>query len=267
MTPPVDGEITPLTVSAFEAMNAESWKVNAGLWFEGGSATPFRDAMLGEVESLIAAETGRAERPLTLADLGCGDGGFLRRLNNAGFQGGLRGVDFSPQLIALAERELPRADFHTADLCGNRPLPVSGLNIATCLLTLIEIARCERALELVWDAMVPGGLLIISLLDPTVETLRFLEFKRGRPGVRLYDVDGDLAIAAPFEIQGQASPSPYYRFIRPIDRYIAALLKAGFAIEHAAGVRHSGFPFRTQPRGVVIAARKVGAAGATETLA
>lgn len=264
MTQPADGEITPLTVSAFEAMNAQSWKANAELWFEGGSATPFRDAMLAEVESLIAAETGRVGKVLSLADLGCGDGGFLRHLSGSGFPGSLCGVDFSPQLIGLAERECPAADFHIADLCGDQRLPVSGVNIATCLLTLIEIARYQRAIELICESLVPGGLLILSLLDPTVETLRFLELKRGRPGVCLYDVEGDLAIAAPFEVQGQASPGPYYRFVRPVDRYIAGLVEAGFTVEHAAGVRHSGFPFRTQPRGVVIAARKASAGPAAE---
>lgn len=258
MTPPAEGEISPLTIAEFEAMNAQSWQANAQLWFEGGSATPFRNAMLGEVERLITREREAAGGPLRLGDLGCGDGGFLRRLKESGFDGPLHGVDFSPQLIAHARRGLPVADFHTADLCDTAPLPVSGLRIATCLLTLIEIARFERTLQLIRDAMVPGGLLIISLLDPTVETLRFLEFKRGKPDVRLYDVEGDLAIAAAFQIQGQASPGPYYRFVRPIDRYANGLLQAGFSIEQSVGVRHSGFPFRTEPRGVIIAARATG---------
>lgn len=256
-----DEEVTALTVSAFEDMNARSWRANAELWFEGGSATPLRDAMLSQIEGVIAAEAARAGGALTLGDLGCGDGAFLRRLDGLSFPGRLCGVDLSPQLIALAKRELPRAELHTADLCGDCPLPISELNIATCLLTLIEIARCDRAFELAYQAIVPGGQLVITLLDPTVETLRFLELKRGRSGVRLYDVEGDLAIAAPFEIQGQTSPGPYFRFIRPIDYYIAGLLRAGFAIERATGVRHSGFPFRAEPRGVVIVARKVNAAG------
>jgi trans-aconitate methyltransferase len=252
-------EIIPLDAEAFEALNARSWRANAALWSAGAIPTPLRTAMLAEVDAAIANELVSARHPLALADLGCGDGGFLRRLRATGYAGQLLGFDLCPELVALAAKACPQASVEVADLSG--PLPVEGLAIATCLLTLIEMARYRRAIAGTYDALCGNGLLIVTLLDPTVETIRFLEMKRGQEGTQLFRVDGELVIASSFEAEGQRSPMPYFRFVRPVDQYLDALVSSGFAIQEVHGVQDDCFPFQATPRAVIVLARKQGQPG------
>lgn len=247
-------EIVPLDTEAFEALNARSWRANAALWSAGAIPTPLRTAMLADVEAAIAKELVSAPHPLALADLGCGDGGFLRRLGATGYAGALLGFDLCPELIALAGAACPQARVEVADLSG--PLPVKDLAIATCVLTLIEIARYRRAIAGTYDALRDNGLLVVTLLDPTVETIRFLEMKRGQESTQLYTVDGELVIASSFEAEGQTSPMPYFRFVRPLDQYLDALVSSGFAIEGVHSVQNDAFPFQASPRAVIVLARK-----------
>lgn len=257
-------EIQTIGIEAFEKINAASWVANASLWSEAGTATPLRNAMLAEVDAVVAQETARLAAPPRLVDLGCADGGYLARLHDAGFSGALHGFDLCPELVTRARIACPAAYVEVGDLVGDVALPLTGAAIATCLLTLVEIARYRRVLEVGGGVLAGGGLFIATVLDPTVEVLRFVELKRGRPGTLLYDVAGELAIGSLFKVQGEVSSEPYYRFVRPIDRYIEALLASGFSVEQVTGIQGEGYPFQAQPRAIMICARKLPEAGSAD---
>ena len=210
-------ERTPITVAEFDQLNAKSWDVNASLWSAGGGGTPLRDAMFDEIEAIVTREANMIGGTPDLVDLGCADGAFLAQLQRSGTTAKLHGVDQCPALIARAQTKCANTQFMVADLSIEQSALVKDAAIVTCMLTLIEMAQPARALRNAAAMLRPGGLLIATVLDPTVETLRYIEQKRGQPETVLYDVAGELVIGSTFEAQGQISRAHYFRFLRPLE--------------------------------------------------
>ena len=247
-------ERSRISIADFDELNARSWIANAALWSEAGTATPLRDAMFAEIDGVVAHELTRGE--VSLVDLGCADGQYLAWLRRSGFSGKLFGIDRCSALISRARLVCPDALVTVADLNVMQSLPVSNVSIATCLLTLIEIAEPKRTLRNASAMLRAGGLLVVTVLDPTVEALRFIELKRGRPDTVVYNVEGEIAIGSSFEVQEQISKAPYFRFLRPLDYYINALEATGFALERISAIQDVDFPFQFQPRALMICARR-----------
>lgn len=245
-----------ITVAEFDQLNAESWEANASLWIAGGGATPLRDAMFDDIEIVVAREVDAIGGTPDLVDLGCADGSFLARLQRSGIPARLYGIDQCPKLVARARTNCSDAQFMVADLSIEHSALVKDAAIVTCMLTLVEMAQPAIALRNAAAVLRPGGLLVATILDPTVEALRYIEQKRGQPGTVLYDVAGELVIGSKFEAQGHVSRAHYFRFLRPLDQYVQELMASGFALESLGSVQNLDFPFQLQPRAVSLCARK-----------
>jgi len=129
-------------------------------------ATPQLDAFLRTVQ-----ETSRSATPLTLLDVGCGDGRLGVRLCHQGFT--VTGVDISPRAVdaaralAMAAAAGPRLRFAEADMAADDLPRIEGVpfDVVVCqlVLSIIGDVRCRvNLLRHVRDSLRPGGWFYLS---------------------------------------------------------------------------------------------------------
>jgi SAM-dependent methyltransferase len=155
----------------------------------------------------VALRLGRLEGRLRVADLGCGEGLFLKRLRDASPELVLVGIDHNPNAAALT---IPGAAVRQGDLTSPQTLAPGSFDRIFCLDVLEHIEDLTGPLALIRGALAPQGLLVISAPSENVfhKTCRFL-------------IKGTFS-----EVAGPAS-SPHYHRAATLRRDIAA---AGFEI-------------------------------------
>ena len=104
-----------------------------------------------------------------VVDLGCGTGLLARELIDAGY--GVLGIDISGEMIELARRRAPEADFLVGSLFGVEiPRCWAVTAISEVLNYLFDAENEElgpgRLFRRVYDALVPGGVFIFDVLGP-----------------------------------------------------------------------------------------------------
>ncbi|MEV6602444.1 methyltransferase domain-containing protein [Actinoplanes sp. NPDC051346] len=107
-------------------------------------------------ELTLAAEVG-----VDVADVGCGTGRLARYLAGQGMLP--RGIDLSPEMVRVAQRDYPDFSFDVADL---RELPFEDASLAgvVCWYSLIFLAPSDRSTAFSELARVikPGGYLVTA---------------------------------------------------------------------------------------------------------
>lgn len=99
----------------------------------------------------------------SVLDYGCGRGRLCDELAQRGYQR-LVGVDYSPEMIAAAQRAHPAADFRVVD-GSSLPFPTAGFDAALLFAVLTCIAGNSTQRQLVTElrrVLRPGGLLLVS---------------------------------------------------------------------------------------------------------
>ena len=108
-----------------------------------------------------------------LLDVGCGNGRLAERLEKEGKHVEYRGVDASPELIAIANERKTNwhriaADFSVADITSpnwNARLPADSFDIAAALAVLHHIPSFELRCQLFRDIRTrvkPGGMFVMT---------------------------------------------------------------------------------------------------------
>jgi SAM-dependent methyltransferase len=99
-------------------------------------------------------------------EIGCGTGGFARRLAERSDQ--VLAFDLSPEMIRLARErsaEFPNIDFQLTDIC-DQTLPDESFDCIASIATLHHLPYAEILLKMK-AALKPGGiLLILDLFEP-----------------------------------------------------------------------------------------------------
>ncbi|MFA6472434.1 MAG: class I SAM-dependent methyltransferase [Candidatus Latescibacterota bacterium] len=99
----------------------------------------------------------------SLLDLGCGPGLYLERFMELGYR--CTGIDFSPASINYAKKRLSdniiliRGDLRDIDFAG-------GYNLAIMLfgeLNVFSPDECARILSKTFDALIPGGMIVVEV--------------------------------------------------------------------------------------------------------
>jgi 2-polyprenyl-3-methyl-5-hydroxy-6-metoxy-1,4-benzoquinol methylase len=139
--------------------------------FDAGSiptkeSTPHLDAFLQQLRQ------ASPDQPLTLLDVGCGDGRLSRRLQEQGFS--VLGVDISPAAVHAARTLAGPADaagrwlrFEEADVAADQGphLDAGPFDIVVCQLVISIIGDARNRANLlrhVHDNLRPGGWLALS---------------------------------------------------------------------------------------------------------
>lgn len=167
-------------------------------------ADPF-SATRQRLQPGVQALVSRIPPTARLLDLGCGNGLLARSLLEQGFQGSYSGLDFSPQLLEAARREIPldfpfnfiQADLGSANWNVFLGQQTYDIVLAFAVLHhLPSMARRAQVLKTAHTHLVKGGLLFQS-------NWQFLHSERlrrriqpwERAGIRAEDVDpGDFLL-------------------------------------------------------------------------
>nr|WP_232792648.1 class I SAM-dependent methyltransferase [Actinacidiphila yeochonensis] len=106
-------------------------------------------------------------------DAGCGTGvPTVRQLSAAGLL--VTGVELSPGMLALARRNVPDAEYLSADLTrllADGLLAPGSFDAVTAFFTLLMLPRREipGALGMLRELLVPGGLLALGMVEADVD--------------------------------------------------------------------------------------------------
>lgn len=103
----------------------------------------------------------------TVLDVACGTGNLTLPLAKAGF--GMTGLDYSPEMLAVAREKAAAQGLSVRWLCQDmrQPIPTAPVDAATCfyggLNFLNDLGSLQRGLAAVHDALRPGGLFVFDV--------------------------------------------------------------------------------------------------------
>jgi ubiquinone/menaquinone biosynthesis C-methylase UbiE len=102
-------------------------------------------------------------KPGDALDAACGTGRHSRRLVELGHR--VTGVDLTPEMLAVAEKSLPQADFRVADLL-DLPFDDAAFDLVVCGLAIAHLPDLGAAVAELSRVLRPGGQLITSAMHP-----------------------------------------------------------------------------------------------------
>jgi SAM-dependent methyltransferase len=129
----------------------------------------FGDLALDAARVLAGLLVSRGLTTGTVTDLGCGSGILARMMSDLGYH--VLGVDISPDMLELAERNAPLAKFRKESLV-DASIPPSvavtaigeALNYATDPRSGLEATTTVA--QRVFDALAPGGIFLFDVATP-----------------------------------------------------------------------------------------------------
>ena len=92
-------------------------------------------------------------------DAACGTGRLALLLAERGHR--VAGVDSSPEMLEVARRKLPGAEFHLGEL-GQLPVPDASVDLVTCALALTHVPDLAPVMAEFARVVRPGGHVVIS---------------------------------------------------------------------------------------------------------
>jgi ubiquinone/menaquinone biosynthesis C-methylase UbiE len=134
----------------------ERLRAQAGVW----------EAATGRVLDQVGVPEGAS-----CLDAGCGPGETMRILaRRVGPGGRVLGVDADPSIGALAVEMLHGSGhrhcaFHAHDLTADDPVPDAPFNLVYARLLLFHLPQRVAVLARLWDAVAPGGHLVVQDYD------------------------------------------------------------------------------------------------------
>lgn len=143
-------------------------------------------AVHGALRHAIAGRPRPTGRPLTVLDVGCGEGVFLRSLARLEALD-LHGVDISAPSVDLAARAQPGAHFVVANADRSLPWADRSFDVIVSIDARVNAAEFARLLA-------PGGLLLVAVPAPDdLIELRARVQGRGLQKSRVERVEQELA--------------------------------------------------------------------------
>ena len=133
----------------------------------------------GMTRSIVRDRLAKEERLGTLAEFGCGTGFYTQALTCKAAQ--VVATDLAPGMVALAREQVKAANvtFQTED-CQKTSFPDESFDTVFMSL-VIHFVEPDKALAEMHRILKPGGMLIITNLDPAALT----SFDRVRSGLRV----------------------------------------------------------------------------------
>jgi ubiquinone/menaquinone biosynthesis C-methylase UbiE len=205
----------------------QSWGTVAD-WYEDhlqGDDTYHAKVILPNLTRIVGVGAGKA----TL-DIACGQGYFTRMLAGAGYAA--TGADIAPELIAHAKKNIQGAQFVAAP-AEKLPFKDGEFDLALCVLALQNIKDLAGAVKEAARVVKVGGSYIIVLNHPAFRVPKYSAWGwDAEHTVQYRRVDRYLSEShADIDMHpGTQSSAHTLSFHRPLQVYVKALAKAGFAV-------------------------------------
>jgi 2-polyprenyl-3-methyl-5-hydroxy-6-metoxy-1,4-benzoquinol methylase len=108
-------------------------------------------------------------QPESVIDVGCGSGHLLAAIHELWPGATLRGVDFSPMSIALAERLHPRMLFQKFDIFDLYQMGCT-FDLVLCTEVLEHLELADKAIDQLYSCCRPGGMIVLSVPNGRIDT-------------------------------------------------------------------------------------------------
>jgi trans-aconitate methyltransferase len=203
------------------------WTTNSPSWSAHIDADHNRSAMLAKLAQM-AIGLARRDGHFSVADLGCGEGAFLRIFRQLAPDARLQGIDFCPAMLAEAHRrsESLALNYTLGDLEQPGFALCPGVDLVTSILAMDEMDQLDAAFRNIAGALAPGGTAMLVVMDPLKDKERNREaLEDCLNGNR--SPDEAVLIVKTFPNNGLAPVAPYSRIVRPLGQYTAAAVAAG----------------------------------------
>jgi SAM-dependent methyltransferase len=146
----------------------------------------------GAAETLLAALARAGVSSGRVVDLACGSGILSQRLSDAGFA--VLGIDLSPDMLDLARRRAPKAEFVKGSLLSAElPACVAVAIVGEGVNYLFDETHSKRAVAKlfgrIYEALSPGGVLLFDAAGPRREPAR--NFREGDGWAVLFESKAD----------------------------------------------------------------------------
>jgi SAM-dependent methyltransferase len=185
-----------------------------------------REVILPHLLRLMAIKHGD-----TVLDLACGQGFFAASFLREGAK--IIGADISPELVALAKKNLPKeARLHVAASHAVTQVKDGGIDKVAIVLAIQNIedvkgtfAECGRVLK-------PGGTLHVVMNHPAFRIPKRSAWGWDKDGSQYRRVDGYLTESREkIEMHPGGKPGTHTVSLhRPLQFYVKALVRAGFSV-------------------------------------
>lgn len=205
------------------------WSTNAPFWATYLDATPARKELL-QAQAERARDICREHSSSRVVDCGCGEGMFLRLLKRMMVGSHLSGIDFCDSMISKARQRsltMPIC-FEQVDLEAPSTRAIGTFDLAVASLVLDEVEDLDRAVECIGGLIVPGGHLLLIVLDPEAERQKLVRASEApNTGYGEDQFPPFLLVLKRFRIGPRPSPAPYCRLLRSADAYVSAAERVG----------------------------------------
>jgi SAM-dependent methyltransferase len=144
-----------------------------------------RDLELGAILTCVQYATRSRGRDLSLLEVGCGNGYMLQAIRDRFNEIRLSGIDFTPQMVELAEaREIANCDVRKDDI-RNLGFPAAAFDVVLserCLINVLDPSEQEAALAELRRVLADGGyLILIEAFTDGLENLNRARTELGLP--------------------------------------------------------------------------------------
>lgn len=216
----------------------EIWNQKAEHWdAQMGEGNAFQRELVGPAaERLLAVQPGE-----TIADIGCGNGVFTRRL--AALGASVVASDFSAQFIARAQARKTEHDaritYHVVDATDEAQLLALGegrFDAAVCNMALMDMTTIVPLAQALPRLLKPAGRFVFAVQHPCFnsnDTSLALEEVRTDHIARRYVVHmSNYLHLPPGKGAGMpGEPTPHYYFHRPLGELLGTFFAAGFVMD------------------------------------
>ncbi len=164
-------------------------------------------------------------------DLACGQGFFAAAFLREGAK--VIGADIAPELIALAKKSLPKeARLHVAPSHRVTQVKEGTVDKVAIVLAIQNIDDARGTFQECARVLKPGGALHIVMNHPAFRVPKRSAWGWDKDGTQYRRVDGYLTEAKEkIEMHPGGKPEAHtLSFHRPLQFYVKALVRAGFAV-------------------------------------
>lgn len=208
--------------------STRSWDSVAEDWTAHADRNDYRNLFLLPLTLELLGDV----RDRRVLDLGCGEGGYARELAKRGAK--VTGVDGSARLVDIARGRTIEARLSVDYVCANAAsldaLAAASFDDVLAAMSLMDVEDYPGAIGEVARVLTPGGRLVMSITHPCF-TAPVSEWVRGPNRELLHFVVDRYLQRTAWETQiAPLFSRPVVRRHRPLEDYLAPLLKLGFVL-------------------------------------